>query len=112
MKGNDVLKRLKDKKKSSKVIIIAALLVLMIAAPYFVIAGAIMLALKVGFAEAVKSTILYAIWVFVEVAMIALLLFELRVLGSRRVLKVNNSLENSHFMSFGELKRDSDRTRS
>ncbi len=61
---------------------------------------------KTDFVEAITDGKLYAIWGAVIAVIVGVVAFDIRVRGSKRVLKVNADLENSHFMSRTEISKN------
>lgn len=57
-----------------------------------------------GIAEVLKQPTVYIIWACLIALMILAVAIDLRVRGSKRVLKVNVDLENSHFMDRREIR--------
>lgn len=68
--------------------------------------------MRTGFIGALKSKYTYLIWVSVVLVGVLAVAIDLRVRGSRRVLKVNADLENSHFMTRKEIVRNAGYTYS
>lgn len=69
----------------------------------FAIAFLLTIIMRVGFIQALKNKYTYLIWCSVVAIGVLVVMIDLRVRGSKRVLKVNVDLENSHFMTKREL---------
>lgn len=61
---------------------------------------------KVNFLEVLKVWQLYVVWAGIIAIIVCAVAFDVRVRGSRRVLKVNKDLEDSHFMSLSEISKN------
>ena len=59
-----------------------------------------------GFAAAFRNKVVYIVWVCLIAVGVAAVTIDIRVRGSRRVLKVNVDLENSHFMDRKEIREN------
>ena len=59
--------------------------------------------MRVSFIQALKNKYTYLIWCSIVAVGVLVVMIDLRVRGSRRVLKVNADLENSHFMTKKEI---------
>lgn len=59
------------------------------------------------YAAAFSNKVVYIVWICLIVLGIAVVAIDVRVRGSRRVLKVNVDLENSHFMTRREIQQNS-----
>lgn len=99
----------KWKKHSKKYKIISGLIIVfaIIVIPLPLAATLTMLVKHSSYFAAFKNWITYGVWLLAELLVLLYLLFEWRTLGSRRVLKVNADLENSHFMEEHEIAVDS-----
>ena len=94
---------MKEIPKSSKIGL--GIIVALIGAAIILVALAYVCAIifKVSIGDSFQSWQLYAAWGVVCIAIFAVVMFDFRVRGSRRVLKVNKDLENSHFMTQSEI---------
>ena len=81
-------------------LLISAVILLLVSA---LILGMI---LRIGFVAAFRHWFVYVAWISLILGIALLLLIDYRYRGSKRVLKVNADLENSHFMSKKELRRN------
>lgn len=92
---------------TKKKIIIAILLC--VVSP-IVVCGAVLLLFvflfNIPFADAISDYKLYAITGGIMVLIVLAVLFDYRVRGSKRVLKVNADLENSHWMTQSEMRKN------
>lgn len=59
-----------------------------------------------GYAASFRYPATYLVWVCLIAVGVAAVAIDIRVRGSRRVLKVNVDLENSHFMTRKEIRRN------
>ena len=66
----------------------------------------IMVFTHASFASVWSNGLLYGLWAIALAAITVFVLFEIRTLGSWRVLKINKDLEDSHFMSEREIVRN------
>lgn len=103
MAKNNVFKRWKQRSLKFKIITALLLIAAFTIIPYFLLAVFVMFVSKTNFIGALHSGLLYGLWGVALLGILLFALFEYRTLGSRRVLKVNKELENSHFMSEREI---------
>ncbi|MCM1441355.1 MAG: type IV secretory system conjugative DNA transfer family protein, partial [Roseburia sp.] len=103
MKKNDVFKRWKKHSLKFKIFTGIGLAVALLILPLLLIALLIMAFTHTDFASVWNNGLLYGLWAIAVAAITVFVLFEIRSLGSWRVLKVNKDLENSHFMSDNEI---------
>ena len=106
-KGPNVLARWKTRNRKFKIISGLIIVLAIIVIPLPLAAALSMLTMRVSYIAAFKNWVTYGIWLLVELLVLLYMLFEWRTLGSRRVLKVNADLENSHFMEEHEIANDS-----
>jgi len=62
---------------------------------------------KIEFAFLMKDWRLYLLWFAVIIIIFLIVVFDIRVRGSKRVLKVNVDLEDSHFLTEKEIEKNS-----
>lgn len=103
MAKNNVFKRWNRRSLKFKIITAMSIIAAVIFVPYILLAVFVMLVSKTDFIGALHSGLLYGLWGVALLGILLFALFEYRTLGSRRVLKVNKDLENSHFMSEREI---------
>ena len=106
MAKNNVFKRWKRRSLKFKIITTVSLILAFTIIPYFLLAVFVMFVSKTDFIGALHSGLLYGLWGVVLLGILLFALFEYRTLGSRRVMKVNKELEDSHFMSEKEIERN------
>lgn len=94
-----------DENKGKKKILIAIVGCLIGSAVVLCATAAIVnLVTGAGFAAAFRNKVVYLVWVCLIAVGVAAVAIDIRVRGSRRVLKVNVDLENSHFMDRKEIR--------
>lgn len=103
MKSKDVFKRWKTRSIKFKIFtgILTALALLIV--PAIVMAVLVMVISQSGFISVFSNKLFYGLWAAAELGIILFVLFEYRVMGSRRVKKVNKDLEDSHWMESREI---------
>ena len=106
MKKIDVFKRWKKRSLKSKIILGILIAVALVVVPLIIAALLAMLFTRSSFVAVWHSGLTYGLWAVAMLGILLLVLFEFRTLGSRRVLKVNKDLEDSHFMSDREIARN------
>ncbi len=102
----DVFRRWKQRSLKSKIILGIIIAGLVLAIPLILSALLTMLFSRSGFVAVWSKGLLYGLWGVMELGILLFALFEYRTLGSRRVLKVNKDLEDSHFMTEREIARN------
>lgn len=102
----DVFKRWKKRSLKTKIIIGIAITIIIVTVPLIFAAVLTMLFMHSSFTAVWHSGLLYGIWGLFELGILLFALFEYRTLGSRRVLKVNKDLEDSHFMTDREMEQN------
>ncbi len=79
------------------------------------IAGAIIVLLAVAliatlfthnFLDSMRNKVVYILWTTILAIIVGVVVIDIRVRGSKRVLKVNVDLENSHFMTKAEMRNN------
>ena len=105
-RAKDVFKRWKEQKKSTRILsaILAISIVLLV--PLLIVVGIAAIFSHGGFFATFTKGWVYGIWIAVELVIGGILLYDFVLRGSRRVLKVNKDLENSHFMSLKEIAKN------
>lgn len=106
MAKKDVFRRWKTHGLKFKIITGIAFGIALLVVPLLLIALFVMVVTQSGFMAVWHSGLLYGLYAAAILAITLFLLFELRVIGSRRVLKVNKNLENSRFMEKWEIARN------
>lgn len=106
MRDKDVFRRWEKHGIKFKILVGFGITALLLAAPLILIALFVMAITKTDFVSVWTSGLLWALYAAGEIGIILLVMFEYRTLGARRVKKVNKDLEDSHFMSWGEIKCD------
>lgn len=56
-----------------------------------------------NFLASLTNKVVYIVWIVIMFGIVSLVVLDIRVRGSKRVLKVNVDLENSHFMTRNEM---------
>lgn len=102
----DVFRRWKQRSLKSKIILGIIIVVLLLSVPLILSALLTILFLRSSFTEVWGKGLLYGLWGLIELGILLFALFEYRTLGSRRVLKVNKDLEDSHFMTTHEIAKN------
>ena len=92
--------------KHRKWYLTALMIFALIAAPLPIAAGVISFIMNCSFLAAFTKPWLYGAWLAVEAAILFVFLFDLKVRGSKRVLKVNDNLEDSHFLTMNEMEKN------
>ena len=92
--------------KSQKILLAVVLCIVGAAIVFFALAFLGATVFKQDFMSLLTQWQLYAIWGAVVVVGVAVVCLDVRMRGSRRVLKVNVDLENSHFMSKQEIAKN------
>lgn len=105
-KSKDVFKRWKKRSLKFKILTGIGIAVALIVLPLLIFALLIMVFTHSSFASVWSNGLLYGLWAIALAAITGLVLFEIRTLGSWRVLKVNKNLEDSHFLSDREIAND------
>lgn len=105
-KSKDVFKRWKKRSLKFKILTGVGLAVALIVLPLLLFALLIMVFTHASFASVWSNGLLYGLWAIALAAITVFVLFEIRTLGSWRVLKINKDLEDSHFMSEREIVRN------
>lgn len=103
MSKNNVFKRWNKRSLKFKIITAVLFIAALIVLPYFLLAVFVMVVAKMNFIGAIHSGLLYGLWGVALLGILLFVLFEYRTLGSRRVMKVNKDIEDSHFMSKWEI---------
>lgn len=106
MKKKDVFGRWKSRGIKFKILTGAGIGFGITVLPLLLLAVFVMLVTHTNFISVWSSALLYGLYAAALLGIILFALFEYRTLGSRRVLKVNKDLENSHFMSEREIAKD------
>lgn len=106
MAKKDVFHRWKTHGLKYKIITGIAFGLSLLVVPLFLLVLFIMLVTQCSFVETWNSGLLYGLYAAALLAITLFILFELRVIGSRRVLKVNKNLEDSRFLEKWEIKRN------
>lgn len=99
----DVFKRWKKRSLKFKIFTGIGLAIALIFGPLLIFAVLIMAFTHSDFASVWSNGLLYGLWAIALAAITVFVLFEIRTLGSWRVLKVNKNLEDSHFMTDSEI---------
>lgn len=105
-KKHNIFERWSKQDKSYRVksgILIGAAVLLV---PLPIIAGFLSVILKISFIAVWGNWLMYGLWFFVELGVLLYFLINYKMLGSRRVKKVNVDLEDSHFMSIREMRNN------
>ncbi len=102
----DVFKRWKKRSLKFKIITGICLAAALIVLPLLLLALFVMVVSHSDFISVWSNGLLYGLWAIALLALAVFVLFEIRTLGSWRVLKVNKNLEDSHFMSDREIAND------
>ncbi len=102
----DVFKRWKEQKKSTKILSAILALTIILLVPLLIVVGIAAIFSHGGFFATFTKGWVYGIWIAVELVIGGILLYDFVLRGSRRVLKVNKDLENSHFMSLKEIAKN------
>lgn len=92
--------------KSAKIIVAIIGCIFGAAAVLLAINYILSILMKIDFVSALKHKYTYVIWASVVIIGVLAVAIDLRVRGSKRVLKVNADLENSHFMTRKEIVRN------
>lgn len=106
MKKKNVFQRWKKRSLKFKILTGIGIAVALIVLPLLIFALLIMVFTHSSFASVWSNGLLYGLWAIALAAITGLVLFEIRTLGSWRVLKVNKNLEDSHFLSDREIAND------
>lgn len=106
MGKKDVFGRWKSRGIKFKILTGAIIVLGITVLPLPLLAVFVMLITHTNFISVWSSALLYGLYAAAMLGIILFALFEYRTLGSRRVLKVNKDLENSHFMSEREIAKD------
>lgn len=106
MKKKDVFQRWKKRSLKFKILTGIGIAVALIVLPLLFFALLIMVFTHSSFASVWSNGLLYGLWAIALAAITVFVLFEIRSLGSWRVLKVNKNLEDSHFLSDREIAND------
>ena len=96
----------KNLTKTQKAILTIILLLVGAVVVLFALALIGKIIFKVGYGELLKNWRLYVVWIGVIVVGVGAVVFDFRVRGSKRVLKVNADLEDSHFMTKSEIAKN------
>lgn len=103
MKDKNVFKRWEKRSLKHKIISGAIAAIVIFVGPLLLLAVFVMLITHSTFLEVWRSGLLWGLYAAAVLSIIILILFEIRTLGSKRVLKVNKDLEDSHFLSDREI---------
>ncbi len=103
MSKKDVFKRWKKRSLKFKIFTGIGLAVALIVLPLLLFALLIMIFSHSDFVSVWSNGLLYGLWAIAVGGITIFVLFEIRTLGSWRVLKINKDLEDSHFMSDKEI---------
>ena len=106
MKKHDVFKRWKKHGLVFKAITGTLIVLLLLVGPLLLLALFVMAITRSDFISVWSKGLLYGLYAAAELGITVYALFEWRTLGSRRVLKVNADLENSHFMTDHEINQN------
>lgn len=96
----------KEKSKKNRILITIAILLAGSIVILFSVAGLLTIFTKKSLLASFQSPILYVITAILFLGIVFAVVFDIRLRGSKRVLKVNADLENSHFMSMEEIKKN------
>ncbi len=102
-KNKDVFKRWKTRSIKFKIFTGILFALTLIVVPAILIAVLVMVISQSDFISVFSNKLFYGLWAAAMLAIIIFVLFEYRVMGSRRVKKVNKDLEDSHWMSNKEI---------
>lgn len=89
--------------QSKKIVIGAAVFIISVTAVIMAVAVLVSVITHISFVDALQNKFTYVIGVCLIIVGILAIAIDLRVRGSKRVLKVNADLENSHFMTRKEM---------
>ena len=89
--------------KGKKIIITIAVMIVGSIIVLFALAFLGSIIFKNSILDLLKNWRLYVIWLVLIIIGVCALVFDFRVRGSKRVLKVNSELEDSHFMTKSEI---------
>ncbi len=106
MRKKNVFQRWKKRSLKFKIFTGIGIAVALIVLPLLIFALLIMVFTHSSFASVWSNGLLYGLWAIALAAITVFVLFEIRSLGSWRVLKVNKNLEDSHFLSDREINND------
>ncbi len=106
MRKKNVFQRWKKRSLKFKIFTGIGIAVALIVLPLLIFALLIMVFTHSSFATVWSNGLLYGLWAIALAAITVFVLFEIRSLGSWRVLKVNKNLEDSHFLSDREINND------
>lgn len=95
-----------EKNKKKKILITIAILLAGNIIIFFSVAGVLTVFTKKSILASFQSPLLYVITAILFLGIVFAVVFDMRFRGSKRVLKVNVDLENSHFMSMEEIKKN------
>lgn len=96
----------KEKSKKNRILITIAILLAGSIVILFSVAGVLTFFTKKSILASFQSPLLYVIAAILFLGIVFAVVFDIRLRGSKRVLKVNVDLENSHFMSMDEIKKN------
>ena len=102
----DVFKRWKEQKKSTKILSAILALAILLLVPLLIVVGIAAIFSHGGFLAVFTKGWVYGIWIVIELAIGGFFLYDFVLRGSRRVMKVNKDLENSHFMNLKEIAKN------
>lgn len=103
MKKRDMFSKWRQKPRAVKVLSAIAVVLVLLIAPAAIISVAMMLIMQCGYFEVLTNDLFLIICSVTEAGIIGYFIFDFRVRGSKRVLKVNADLEDSHFMKKSEI---------
>ncbi len=106
MRKKNVFQRWKKRSLKFKIFTGIGIAVALIVLPLLIFVLLIMVFTHSSFASVWSNGLLYGLWAIALAAITVFVLFEIRSLGSWRVLKVNKNLEDSHFLSDREINND------
>lgn len=92
--------------KGKKTIIMTLLMIIGAIIVLFALAFLGSVIFKISITDLLKDWRLYIVWVVLIVIGVCAVVFDIRVRGSKRVLKVNTDLEDSHFMTKSEIAKN------
>ena len=96
----------KEKSKKNRILITIAILLAGSIVILFSVAGVLTFFTKKSILASFQSPLLYVIAAILFLGIVFAVVFDIRLRGSKRVLKVNVDLEDSHFMSMDEIKKN------
>lgn len=102
----NVFKRWKVQKKSTKILSAILALAILLFVPLLIVVGITSIFSHDGFFLTFTKGWVYGIWIAIELVIVGILLYDFGLRGSRRVMKANKDLEDSHFMSLKEIEQN------